>query len=106
MSENVVVLKQDVQVEPLCGQWYAWPHLLSPATAARHVRRPRRERGVVPFVFHRGAAAALCAVHRSRVRWRYLGRACILIETAGPDALDRSGVELHVRIRDLALHVR
>src|SRR5947209_5808188 len=37
MSDDLVFLKQDVQVEPLCDQWYAWPHLLSPATAARNI---------------------------------------------------------------------
>jgi len=30
-------LAQNVQVEPLVDQWYAWPHLLSPATAARNM---------------------------------------------------------------------
>ena len=30
-------LKQNVQVEPLIDQWYAWPHLIPPATAARNI---------------------------------------------------------------------
>ena len=30
-------LKSNVQVEPLFGQWYAWSHLIPPATAARNV---------------------------------------------------------------------
>jgi L-ascorbate metabolism protein UlaG (beta-lactamase superfamily) len=30
-------LKQNVKVEPLVDQWYAWSHLLAPLTAARNV---------------------------------------------------------------------
>jgi L-ascorbate metabolism protein UlaG (beta-lactamase superfamily) len=30
-------LNPNVQVEPLIDQWYAWPHLISPATAARNL---------------------------------------------------------------------
>lgn len=30
-------LRQNVQVEPLVDQWYAWPHLIPPATAARNI---------------------------------------------------------------------
>jgi len=30
-------LKSNVQVEPLFARWYAWPHLIPPATAARNV---------------------------------------------------------------------
>lgn len=30
-------LRQNVQVEPLIDQWYAWPHLIPPATAARNI---------------------------------------------------------------------
>ena len=30
-------LKQNIQVEPLIDQWYAWPHLIPPATAARNI---------------------------------------------------------------------
>ena len=30
-------LRSNVQVEPLFDQWYAWPHLIPPATAARNV---------------------------------------------------------------------
>jgi L-ascorbate metabolism protein UlaG (beta-lactamase superfamily) len=33
----MVYLKANVVVEPLCLQWYAWPHLISPATAAMNV---------------------------------------------------------------------
>ena len=32
-----VFLRQDVIVEPLVDRWYAWPHLISPATAARTI---------------------------------------------------------------------
>src|SRR6476646_4955206 len=30
-------LRQNVQVEPLVDQWYAWPHLIAPATTARNI---------------------------------------------------------------------
>jgi hypothetical protein len=30
-------LKENVQVEPLVDQWYAWSHLVPPATAARNL---------------------------------------------------------------------
>src|SRR3954471_14654999 len=30
-------LRSNVQVEPLFGHWYAWPHLIPPATAARNI---------------------------------------------------------------------
>jgi len=30
-------LKQNLQLEPLFNQWYAWPQLIAPATAAMHV---------------------------------------------------------------------
>jgi L-ascorbate metabolism protein UlaG (beta-lactamase superfamily) len=35
-SEELVYLRQNVQVEPLVDQWYAWSHLIPPATAARN----------------------------------------------------------------------
>jgi L-ascorbate metabolism protein UlaG (beta-lactamase superfamily) len=37
MTDETRFLRSDVQVEPLFGQWYAWPHLIPPATAARNV---------------------------------------------------------------------
>jgi len=37
MSEDRLYLGQNVQLEPLIDQWYAWPHLLSPATAVRNI---------------------------------------------------------------------
>ena len=30
-------MRQNIQVEPLIDQWYAWPHLIPPATAARNI---------------------------------------------------------------------
>jgi len=36
MSEPLY-LRRDVQVEPLVDRWYAWPHLIPPATAARNL---------------------------------------------------------------------
>src|SRR5262249_51873236 len=29
-------LRPNVQLEPLVNQWYAWPHLIAPHTAAMH----------------------------------------------------------------------
>jgi L-ascorbate metabolism protein UlaG (beta-lactamase superfamily) len=36
MSE-LLYLRQDIQVEPLVDQWYAWSHLIPPATTARNI---------------------------------------------------------------------
>src|ERR1700733_2302461 len=30
-------LRQNIQVEPLIDHWYAWPHLIPPANAARNI---------------------------------------------------------------------
>jgi L-ascorbate metabolism protein UlaG (beta-lactamase superfamily) len=35
--EDELYLRADVQVEPLVDQWYAWSHLIPPATTARHI---------------------------------------------------------------------
>jgi L-ascorbate metabolism protein UlaG (beta-lactamase superfamily) len=37
MSEERFYLKQNVQIEPLFNGWYAWPHLITPATAAMNI---------------------------------------------------------------------
>jgi L-ascorbate metabolism protein UlaG (beta-lactamase superfamily) len=37
MKHQPLYLRPNVQVEPLFDQWYAWPHLIPPATAARNV---------------------------------------------------------------------
>lgn len=37
MSDSLLYLRPDVQVEPLWDSWYAWTHLISPATAARQL---------------------------------------------------------------------
>jgi L-ascorbate metabolism protein UlaG (beta-lactamase superfamily) len=37
MTEKAVYLKPGVVIEPLYQQWYAWSHLISPATAALNV---------------------------------------------------------------------
>jgi L-ascorbate metabolism protein UlaG (beta-lactamase superfamily) len=37
MSKDLLYLRPDVQVEPLWDSWYAWSHLISPATAARQL---------------------------------------------------------------------
>lgn len=37
MADAKLYLKRDVQIEPLVNQWYAWPHLVAPATAALNI---------------------------------------------------------------------
>ncbi|MCA1621653.1 MAG: MBL fold metallo-hydrolase [Acidobacteria bacterium] len=37
MSQQNVYLRQDVKAEPLYSRWYAWTHLIAPATAAMNV---------------------------------------------------------------------
>jgi L-ascorbate metabolism protein UlaG (beta-lactamase superfamily) len=37
MDSQPLYLKQNVQVEPLFDQWYAWSYLIPPATAARNI---------------------------------------------------------------------
>src|SRR4029077_20896203 len=34
---DLLYLRQDIQVEPLVDQWYAWSHLIPPATTARNI---------------------------------------------------------------------
>ncbi len=37
MSQEPKYLKPNVVIEPLVDNWYAWPHLISPATAAMNI---------------------------------------------------------------------
>jgi L-ascorbate metabolism protein UlaG (beta-lactamase superfamily) len=37
LNGEQLYLKQNIQVEPLIDHWYAWPHLIPPATAARNI---------------------------------------------------------------------
>jgi len=37
MNNEILYLRPDIQVEPLVDQWYAWAHLIPPATAARNL---------------------------------------------------------------------
>ncbi|HEV3037042.1 MAG TPA: MBL fold metallo-hydrolase [Candidatus Angelobacter sp.] len=37
MRDDNFYLRQNIQVEPLIDHWYAWPHLIPPATAARNI---------------------------------------------------------------------
>jgi L-ascorbate metabolism protein UlaG (beta-lactamase superfamily) len=37
MAMTPLYLRQDIQVEPLVDQWYAWSHLVPPATLARNI---------------------------------------------------------------------
>ena len=35
--DEQLYLRPNIQVEPLIDGWYAWPHLIPPATAARNI---------------------------------------------------------------------
>lgn len=37
MNDETLYLRRNIQVEPLIDQWYAWSHLIAPATAARNI---------------------------------------------------------------------
>src|SRR5262249_2257926 len=37
MDNKIVYLKDNVLLEPLFNQWYAWPYLIPPATAAMYI---------------------------------------------------------------------
>jgi len=37
MRDGQLYLKDDTKLEPLFNQWYAWPHLIPPATAAMNI---------------------------------------------------------------------
>src|SRR5258707_6540362 len=37
MTIELMYLKANVQIEPLVDHWYAWSHLIPPATAARNI---------------------------------------------------------------------
>jgi L-ascorbate metabolism protein UlaG (beta-lactamase superfamily) len=37
MSNDILYLRPNIQVEPLFDYWYAWSHLIPPATAARNM---------------------------------------------------------------------
>jgi len=37
MRKDLYYLKSNVKLEPLFNQWYAWPHLIPPATAAMNI---------------------------------------------------------------------
>lgn len=37
MKDDLLFLRPNIQVEPLCDHWYAWTHLIPPATAARNL---------------------------------------------------------------------
>jgi L-ascorbate metabolism protein UlaG (beta-lactamase superfamily) len=37
MATELFYLRPDVKMEPLVDQWYAWPHLIPPATCARNI---------------------------------------------------------------------
>src|SRR5438128_1420686 len=37
MEDQLLFLRANVQLEPLVDQWYAWSHLIPPATTARNI---------------------------------------------------------------------
>lgn len=42
MTQELLYLKEEAYFEPLFNHWYAWSHLVPPATAARHVVNTHR----------------------------------------------------------------
>jgi L-ascorbate metabolism protein UlaG (beta-lactamase superfamily) len=106
MTEKApLYLRQNVQVEPLIDHWYAWPHLIPPATAARNiterhlkimdsyiqnpqihanaVKNPRMLGG--PFVDHGGKRVDEVRALRARIKKE---RAHLLELSAALGALD------------------
>ena len=43
MNAEMVYLKPNLVIEPLVGKWYAWSHLISPATAALNITKRHME---------------------------------------------------------------
>ncbi|TRX31763.1 MBL fold metallo-hydrolase [Flavobacterium sp. ZT3R18] len=37
-NNDLVYIKRNLAIEPLVDNWYAWPHLISPATAAMNIK--------------------------------------------------------------------
>jgi L-ascorbate metabolism protein UlaG (beta-lactamase superfamily) len=37
-NEDLVYIRPNLAIEPLVDNWYAWPHLISPATAAMNIK--------------------------------------------------------------------
>lgn len=37
LNDRPLYLRQNIKLEPLVDQWYAWPHLIPPATTARNI---------------------------------------------------------------------
>ncbi|MEM0578414.1 MBL fold metallo-hydrolase [Flavobacterium polysaccharolyticum] len=37
-NHDLVYIKKNLAIEPLVDNWYAWPHLISPATAAMNIK--------------------------------------------------------------------
>jgi len=37
-NDDLVYIKRNLAIEPLVDNWYAWPHLISPATAAMNIK--------------------------------------------------------------------
>ena len=71
MSDEPVFLKPNIVVEPLVGNWYAWAHLIPPATAAmnfanRHL--PIMESYVNSPNVHRAAAKNPAAPKKTAVK--------------------------------------
>lgn len=105
MSDAPLYLKPNVQVEPLVDQWYAWAHLIPPATAAknitgRHLRimdsyisTPQVHAAAVknpkmlggPFIDYDGGRVDAIAALRARTK---KDRACMLELSAAIDELD------------------
>lgn len=57
MNKQLMYLKPNVVIEPLVDSWYAWPHLISPGTAAMNITK-RHMDIMESYIFNPEAHAA------------------------------------------------
>jgi L-ascorbate metabolism protein UlaG (beta-lactamase superfamily) len=117
-NNDLLYLRQNVQVEPLIDQWYAWSHLIPPATAARniterhlklmdsYINNPRIHANAVknpkmmggPFIDHGGERVDEIRTLRDRIKSE---RAHLMELSAAIGALDTM---LREKARGYSLH--
>ncbi len=117
-NNDLLYLRQNVQVEPLIDQWYAWSHLIPPATAARniterhvklmdsYINNPRIHANAVknpkmmggPFIDHGGERVDEIRALRDRIKSE---RAHLMELSAAISALDTM---LREKARGYSLH--
>src|SRR5262249_19530540 len=74
----LLYLRPNIQVEPLFDYWYAWSHLIPPATAARNMTE--RHFKIMDSYINAPQAHAN-AVKNPKLLGGPFGHACILLET-------------------------